>query len=874
MAAQQQAPPRFQSSVELNSVDVNVVDDRGQPMTDLVPGDFVVRVDGQPRRVVSAEWVSSIKSGGAQAVFAPEDYSTNETQGGGRLIVIAVDQPNLQISRTPEITTAAGAFIDAVSPTDRVAVVGFGVGAKSTPFTADRELLKQTISRLTGEMRPRMFAGSSTILPSEAMAIADGNIIVLEQVASRECMAVLRVPNLYAQCRGQIELDAGIIAVDAKRATDSAIRRLRDLITGLRGIAGPKTLILISQRFAAGDVGPSITELAGLAAASRVSLYGLQFDDEADIADSGRRVFQAVNKDPDGLEMLAQLTRGALFRVSTGAGPVFRRIESELSGYYLLGVESDPRDRDGKAHPVRVNVARRGATVRERRQMLNEVEAAAPSPRQAVAQGLNSPLLMLALPLRVATFALQGPEQGRVQLLIHADIGHDYAAPTTVSVGYAIVDAAGRTVETRSMDSRLPPVVNGVPSALQFVAGASLPPGEYTLKLAAAEGDRAGSVEHPFHARLVSAGSLLLSPLMSGGPFAAANELLAPTVGYTVNFGLLHGYLEAYGPQAEAATVTYEVAADATSPALLTGKAPGRLGGDDRMIFTLVMPVSQLPPRRYVLRAIVSAAARPVKMLTRTFEIAAPAVLMTSAEATGARAAEAELFLPVDEPALAQPFRRDEALAPEAIGAFRERVPASVKADFEAGIEFLSAGEYPRAEASLKRAIQPDVDSTAPMSYLAATFAAAGQDSQAAGAWQTALAEGADLPQVYDWLSSALLRTRSLSEARGILEEAAGKWPADPRFTRPLAMVYALFGKGREAVLTLERYLSARPDDRDAFRLGVDWIYHAHAAGRVVHGRAEDLKLAHGYADAYAKAGGPQIALVQAWLDFLDNGQR
>ena len=42
--------------------------------------------------------------------------------------------------------------------------------------------------------------------------------------------------------------------------------------------------------------------------------------------------------------------------------------------------------------------------------------------------------------------------------------------------------------------------MNGVPSALQFSGGASLPPGDYTLKLAVAEGDRVGTVEHPIHA--------------------------------------------------------------------------------------------------------------------------------------------------------------------------------------------------------------------------------------------------------------------------------------------------------------------------------------------------------------------------------------
>ena len=50
---------------------------------------------------------------------------------------------------------------------------------------------------------------------------------------------------------------------------------------------------------------------------------------------------------------------------------LFERIESELSGYYLLGVESDPRDRDGKSHSIRVDVPRRGAIVRSRRQVLN-----------------------------------------------------------------------------------------------------------------------------------------------------------------------------------------------------------------------------------------------------------------------------------------------------------------------------------------------------------------------------------------------------------------------------------------------------------------------------------------------------------------------
>jgi hypothetical protein len=41
------------------------------------------------------------------------------------------------------------------------------------------------------------------------------------------------------------------------------------------------------------------------------------------------------------------------------------------------------------------------------------------------------------------------------------------------------------------------------------------------------------------------------------------------------------------------------------------------------------------------------------------------------------------------------------------------------------------------------------------------------------------------------------------------------------------------------------------------------------SAGAVVHTPAEDYKLAQTYADAYAKASGPQLALVRQWVDYL-----
>src|SRR5204862_1092021 len=48
-AAEQQTPsaqPRFQTSIDVTSLDVAVVDDRGRPIAGLAPADFAVRIDG------------------------------------------------------------------------------------------------------------------------------------------------------------------------------------------------------------------------------------------------------------------------------------------------------------------------------------------------------------------------------------------------------------------------------------------------------------------------------------------------------------------------------------------------------------------------------------------------------------------------------------------------------------------------------------------------------------------------------------------------------------------------------------------------------------------------------------------------------------
>lgn len=876
---QSQAPaqdlPRFSSSVEVTTVDVSVLDERGRPDATLAAEDFVVKVDGVARKVVSAEFVQ-LETPERTGPAVPPGYSSNDQLSGGRLIVIVVDQPNIRFGGAAGIRRAVNGFIDRLHPSDRAAVIGLGRGAPSTQFTANRDLLKKTIERLVGQYQP-LGMMLHNIGIGEAQEISRGNRFVLTDIIRRECQGLngQQLPQTELEaCQFEIEAEARQLAltgaVDGRMTIDS----LRVILTTLRRIEGPKTLVFVSEGFLLDDMQSAVSELGTIAAAARTSIYALKLDDSLFTIDASTQRMPVTRMDDrqaraEGMNLLVGASRGTLFNVIGTGSSIFERIEAELGGYYLIGVESRADDKNGKAHPISVETTRKGLSVRARRALVsNPNDIREPrNPREAVFAALNAPLSLAALPLRVATYSLQGPEMARVQLLLHADIGTEYSQSRPVAIGYMIIDAEGRPVEQQATVMRLMPIMNGVPSALQFAGGASVPPGNYILKIAVAEGDRVGSLEHPFTAGVNTVGSVRVSDLMIGGPIDYGEEILQPTVGYTVVFGSVHGYIEAYGSDAGSLKAKYEIASDPDGPALLSADVTPRTAGRQRAIFSRLMQVRQLPQGKYYLRVTLNGGSEPVQTLG-AFEVSSPAVLMSSASPTSLMSSE--VYLPVGEAMLSTPFEAAAAYSPVTAAAFRSRVPEEQRAAFDKGVQALRSGDFGDAADDFKSAMTLDGDSSSALAYMAATFAASGHDVEAVSAWQTALVDGSDQPEIYEWLSGALMRNRDLALARSVLEEAVDKWPSDVRFARPLALVYATFGQGREAMRALERHLVAEPNDVPSLQLAVEWIYQLRNANAFAHSPAEDSALAKRYAETYARNRGPQQPLVKQWLEFIE----
>jgi len=178
-----------------------------------------------------------------------------------------------------------------------------------------------------------------------------------------------------------------------------------------------------------------------------------------------------------------------------------------------------------------------------------------------------------------------------------------------------------------------------------------------------------------------------------------------------------------------------------------------------------------------------------MKKLVRPFRVLPSSTGAAAANAARAprpasAAAPAALVVPV------RSFRREDAVQGETLQRFLEIVAPAARPDFDAGVTSLASGDFVNAELRFKsaqRATSVAGNATAPLTYLAATYAASGHDLEAASVWQTALIEGSGYPQIYEWLADASLRLRNVDQARTILKEAAERWPNDTRFTERLA---------------------------------------------------------------------------------------
>ncbi len=882
-------PPVFGAGVDVVAVDASVVDADGRPVLGLGPEDFRAQVDGKPRRVLSAEYIGRDLESPQPPAPSSASFSTNENAPQGRLVLLLVDRGNIGQGGGRDVLKAAERFLDTLAPADRVGLVFIPGPGPSIEFTPDVDLVRRGLKGVVGQAQ----RGGYQVPLSEAIALAkDRNLLRWSQWVDLRC-GFFKEQRDAEVCRAEMEQEANQVYLAYRERSLASQRALATVLDSLKRIEGPKTVILISEGLGT-ERASEARDLAVTASEAQVTLFVLLLSTSAADA-SYSRSEPASSEDreleTEGLYDLAGLTRGSVLHVVGAADNAFRRVSRELAGYYLLGLEPEEGDRDGRSHTVKVTVERPKASVRARG-LLN-VPAAPPTHEALLVAALRSPLVDRGLAVRATSYAMRDAATGKVRVLIAARVGR---AIRPLTVGFALSNSAGKVAASRAY----PGIAGGDGDWVDFTGEAVVDPATYTLRLAAVDASgRRGSVEHTVKAALVAAGGLEISDLVLAP--SVAGGAVRPAVDLELEGGGLSVLVELGGRDAArvaAATVAVELADAADAPALLRiplELAPARKDGT--RVGQIGIAAGLLPPGEYAARAAVAVEGRAVAAVSRPFRIVPPR--------TGAPLARAPLAgLLVER----RPFDGRELLKPEALGRFVDSVaaivagpaPAGVAAAIEEarqgrpeamldrlddpgredarvaflrGVSFYARGNLPAALTQLQAALRQNSELFPAAVYMGACYAASGKDLDAIGAWQTALIGESLSPSVYALLGDALLRVKEEAQAVTILKEGLASFPEDTGLRRRLGIAHAMAGDREEALPLLTAWVDVHPDDAEALFATLALLFEGFSRETAGATPVEERQRLARYAKAYVGGQGPNREVIARWLRYLESRQ-
>jgi VWFA-related protein len=372
----QQQEPILKSGIELVTIDVQVVDNKGQPIAGLRPDQFEVSIDGKRRRVVSAQFVDAATGTAETATGVADEPGPRQPVTPGNLYVLAVDQGSFRAVNAPSAMHAVREFVKRLSPNDYLGLVTFpGPGLTLDP-TRNREVVLAAVPRVVGFTSIKQPRRHRYTL-SDALDIAARDRSVVERLVDVNCPGAEELER--QACALEIEMETNEVVTNLDAQANMSLDGLRGAVQLVAGLPGRKTMVVVSAGIPSGDrtggrvyVRPQATDIGRAAANAGILLYTLHLNTRFldTFSPNAPSVAQTLMRETGvytrGLETFNGAAGGTFLEVNTGPDFAIERVVRETSKYYLLGVEAEEPDRDGKPHPIRVKVNQRGSQVRGR----------------------------------------------------------------------------------------------------------------------------------------------------------------------------------------------------------------------------------------------------------------------------------------------------------------------------------------------------------------------------------------------------------------------------------------------------------------------------------------------------------------------------
>jgi VWFA-related protein len=458
LPASAQAPPSdvFPAAVEQVTVDVVVVDAKGQPVTGLTADDFTLTDEGRPQRIETFDQVRPTAATTAAPAARRVRVASNQSAPAdlGRLFVVVFDDLHLSPLNAQRAKAAVASFIDGgTQEGDRVLLLATGGAAWwSTRLPEGRADLMEVLKHLDG--RRILENARERLTDYEAVQIAVYRDV---QVAARLAERFERYGTSSREARARalqdnpgtgffdpyIEQRAYEAYIALKNRMDVTLGVLERAFQSLERGRERKAVLLVSEGFVFDSSNVMRKRASEAARRANASLYfidtrGLEGLSQAYSSEFGAPFAEQdlmsavadVDREGDGSEALASETGGFSVRSTNDFAAGAVRIGRESRSYYVLGYNPGPIARDGRFRKIEVKVRRRNLTVRARRGYYAPSDTAAPVPtdrRQTepdLQRALDAPGAVAAIPLRLTAF-VQGEtalDRARVVLAAEADL--------------------------------------------------------------------------------------------------------------------------------------------------------------------------------------------------------------------------------------------------------------------------------------------------------------------------------------------------------------------------------------------------------------------------------------------------------------------
>ena len=452
LLAQTDQAPVFRSGVEVMEVDVTVVDAKGMPVRDLRAPEFTVTVDGQPRRVISAEFISESSDAvgrtreAARSVRVEQHGSPpgppHHARGRSQQHRHAHDSRRGRGAQAVRREHRAGRPAGARHHSAAGAVCRFHDQPRADP----RRHLAHHRARTT------RCSSQYNISDYEAITFENrSNPIVTQRLLFRACGDTDPEHDVAVRSRRRA---GSADDRDAHQAADvgSRCRDYAALLKNLRDVEGPKSMIILSQGLMLEGSQGEASALATLAAEARVSINVLMFAQVAGNASQSPHLGDAVA----GSRSARGRPRDAGVAIARLALP--RRDES---GVRLRAAAATRYPRTTCSASSRPSATATASRIRFGCRWAARTCRCGPAARcstreltpntwsRDVVMGrvLRSPAANTELPMRLSTYTFRDAAPNKVKLILAAEIDPEsMEKELDLAIGFAIFDDVGKAV--------------------------------------------------------------------------------------------------------------------------------------------------------------------------------------------------------------------------------------------------------------------------------------------------------------------------------------------------------------------------------------------------------------------------------------------